>query len=106
MKMSITKFVLNETSYFGRGSREVLTEEIKKRGFKKVLLVTDKPLIEAGVTGKVEKELEKAEIPYEIYSDIKQNPTIKNVLDGVEACIDAKADLIVAVRRRFKYRYS
>ena len=95
--MATTKFVLNETSYFGKGAREVLTEEIKKRGFKKVLLVTDKDLIEAGVTKKVEDELTKAKIKYDIYSEIKPNPTIKNVLDGVEACTKSKADLIVAV---------
>ena len=95
--MATTKFVLNETSYFGKGAREVLTEEIKKRGFKKVFLVTDKALIEVGVTKKVEDELTKAKIKYDIYSEIKPNPTIKNVLDGVEACTKSKADLIVAV---------
>ena len=51
--MSTTRFVLNETSYFGRGAREVLPEEIKNRGFKKVLVVTDKSLFEVGVTAKV-----------------------------------------------------
>ena len=92
-----TKFVLNETSYFGKGSREELVPEIKKRGFKKVLLVSDKSLVEAGVTAKVEKLLQEAEIPYSLYSEIKPNPTIKNVLDGVEACKNSQADLIVAV---------
>ena len=95
--MATTKFVLNETSYFGNGAREVLAEEIKKRGFKKVFLVSDKSLIEAGVTAKVEEELRKAEIQYDLYSEIKPNPTIKNVLDGVDACKDTNADLIVAV---------
>ena len=56
-----TKFVLNETSYFGKGAREELSSEIKNRGFKKVLLVTDKALLEVGVTGKVTKVLEDAE---------------------------------------------
>ena len=95
--MATTKFVLNETSYFGNGAREVLAEEIKKRGFKKVFLVSDKSLVEAGVTAKVEEELRKAEIPYDLYSEIKPNPTIKNVLDGVDACKSSNADLIVAV---------
>lgn len=95
--MAITKFVLNETSYFGNGAREVLAEEIKKRGFQKVFLVSDQSLVEAGVTAKVEKELKKARIPYNLYSKIKPNPTIKNVLDGVKACRASKADLIVAV---------
>ena len=95
--MSTTKFVLNETSYFGNGAREVLAEEIKKRGFKKVFLVSDKSLVEAGVAAKVEDELKKANIEYSLYSEIKPNPTIKNVLDGVEACKQSGADLIVAV---------
>lgn len=92
-----TKFVLNETSYFGKGAREELAGEIQKRGFKKVFLVSDKSLVEAGVTAKVEKVLNKASIPYVLYDEIKPNPTIKNVTDGVEACKKAEADLIVAV---------
>ncbi|MGN1298824.1 MAG: lactaldehyde reductase [Candidatus Scatovivens sp.] len=91
------KIVLNETSYFGKGAREVLADEIKKRGFKKVFLVSDKALIGAGVTGKVEEELKKANIEYSLYSEIKPNPTIKNVTDGVEACKNSGADVIVAV---------
>ncbi len=92
-----TKFVLNETSYFGKGAREELAGEIKKRGFKKVFLVSDKSLVEAGVTSKVEDVLNKAQIPYTLYDEIKPNPTIKNVIDGVEACKKSEADLIVAV---------
>ena len=91
------KFVLNETSYFGKGAREELIGEIQKRGFKKVFLVSDKSLVEAGVTAKVEEVLNKAGVPYVLYDEIKPNPTIKNVLDGVDACKDSKADLIVAV---------
>ena len=92
-----TKFVLNETSYFGKGAREELAGEIQKRGFKKVFLVSDKSLVEAGVTAKVEDVLNNANIPYVLYDEIKPNPTIKNVTDGVEACKKSKADLIVAV---------
>jgi len=95
--MSVNKFVLNETSYFGKGAREELPAEINKRGFKKVLVVTDKVLLECGVTAKVTEVLDKAGISYEVYSEIKPNPTIKNVLDGVKACKAAKADVIVAV---------
>ena len=95
--MSAERFVLNETSYFGRGSREVLGEEIKSRGFKKVLVVTDKTLFEVGVTAKVTEVLEKEGIEYEVYSEVKPNPTIKNVLDGVEVCKNAGADVLVAV---------
>ena len=92
-----TKFVLNETSYFGKGAREELSSEIKNRGFNKVLLVTDKALLEVGVTGKVTKVLEDAGIEYTVFSDLKANPSIKNVLDGVEACKEFGADVIVAV---------
>ena len=91
------RFVLNETSYFGKGAREELANEIKKRGFKKVFLVSDKALVEAGVTAKIEEVLKKAGIPYEIYSEVKPNPTIKNVTDGIKACQTSKADVIVAV---------
>ena len=91
------KFVLNETSYFGKGAREELAGEIQKRGFKKVFLVSDKSLVEAGVTAKVEEVLNKANVPYDLYDEIKPNPTIKNVTDGVEACKNSGADLIVAV---------
>ncbi len=93
----VEKFVLNETSYFGKGARKELSEEIQKRGFKKVFLVSDKSLVEAGVTAKVEEVLNNAGIPYTLYDEIKPNPTIKNVLDGVDACKNSKADLIVAV---------
>ena len=91
------KFVLNETSYFGKGAREELAGEIQKRGFKKVFLVSDKSLVEAGVTAKVEEVLNRANVPYDLYDEIKPNPTIKNVTDGVEACRNSGADLIVAV---------
>ena len=95
--MSVNKFVLNETSYFGKGAREELPEEIRKRGFKKVLVVTDRTLLECGVSAKVTEVLDRAGISYEVYSEIKPNPTIKNVLDGVDACKRANADVIVAV---------
>lgn len=91
------KFVLNETSYFGEKARDVLPEEIKKRNFKKVFLVSDKALVEAGVTKKVEEILKEANIEYALYDEIKPNPTIKNVTDGVEACKKSGADVIVAV---------
>ena len=95
--MAVTKFVLNETSYFGEGARSVLADEIKNRGFKKVLVVTDKALFEVGVTDKVTKVLDEAGIEYTVYSDVKPNPTIKNVTDGVAKCKEFDADLIVAV---------
>ena len=91
------RFVLNETSYFGSGARHELPEELKRRGFKKVLLVTDLSLIEAGVTEKVAIVLNDNKIKYDVYSDVKPNPTIQNVMDGVKACKKCKADVIVAV---------
>ncbi|MBE5736682.1 MAG: lactaldehyde reductase [Clostridiales bacterium] len=91
------KFVLNETSYFGKGCRTELVNEIKSRGFTKVLLVTDQTLIECGVAKKISDMLLKAKISYSTFSDIKPNPTIQNVLDGIKACKRAKADVIVAV---------
>ena len=95
--MSVKKFVLNETSYFGNGARSELIGEIQKRNFKKVFLVSDKSLVEAGVTAKVEEILKNANIEYDLYDKIKPNPTIKNVTDGVKACKKSKADVIVAV---------
>ena len=91
------RFILNETSYFGRGSRVELANEIKTRGFKKVLFVTDKSLLECGVASKVTEVLTTAEIEYSIYSDIKPNPTVTNVQQGVDACREYGADVIVAV---------
>ena len=91
------RFMLNETSYFGKGAREELAPEIKNRGFKKAFVVTDKSLAECGVINKVTDVLEKAGIPFEVYSEVKPNPTIKNVTDGIEACKKSGADVIVAV---------
>ena len=100
------RIVLNETSYYGAGCRSVIADEIRKRGFKKVLLVTDKDLIRFGVAAKIEEVLRGADIPYEIYSQIKANPTIRNVQQGVEAFKASGADCMViqkqkAMRRLF-----
>lgn len=91
------RFILNETSYFGRGCRVELANEIKQRGYKKVLFVTDKTLLECGVAKKVTDILDKNKISYKVFSDIKPNPTVKNVQSGVKACTTAGADVIVAV---------
>ncbi len=95
--MTTKRMLLNETSYFGAGSRSILPKEISRRGFKKALVVTDKDLVKAGVTGKVLILLDEGNIPYEVYSDIKQNPTIANVQGGVAAFTRSGADLIIAV---------
>lgn len=76
---------------------KILQRRLKKEILKKVFLVSDKSLVQAGVTAKVEEILKNAEIDYTLYDEIKPNPTIKNVTDGVEACKNAKADVIVAV---------
>ena len=91
------RFVLNETAYFGRGCRSELANEIKTRGFNKVLVVTDKALYECGVSGKVTTILDEAGIAYEVYAEVKPNPTVKNVQDGVAKCREVGADVIVAV---------
>ena len=91
------RFILNETSYFGRGARVELANEVTTRGFKKVLVVTDKSLVACGVTKKVTDVLDDASIEYTVYSEVKPNPTVKNVQDGVEVCKTFGADVIVAV---------
>ena len=95
--MAVTKFVLNETSYFGEGARSVLADEIKNRGFKKVLVVTDKSLYEVGVSKKVTNILDEAGIEYGVYHDVLPNPPISNVNAGIQMCKDIGADVIVAI---------
>ncbi len=91
------RFMLNETSYHGHGAIENIVPEAKARGFKKALVCSDPDLIKFGVTSKVTTLLEKGNIAYEIYSNIKPNPTIENVVSGVKACKEAKADFIIAI---------
>ena len=91
------RIILNETSYYGAGCRTAIADEIKKRGFRKALLVTDKDLVKFGVAAMIEDVLKGASIPYEIYSEIKPNPTIKNVLDGLERFKASGADCMVAL---------
>ncbi|MBQ9959340.1 MAG: iron-containing alcohol dehydrogenase, partial [Oscillospiraceae bacterium] len=91
------RFVLNETSYHGQGAVKEVATEITARGFKKVLLCSDPDLVKFGVTKKVTDVLDAAGIAYELYSNIKPNPTIENVQSGVEAFKACGADCIVAV---------
>ena len=93
----MNKFMLNETSYHGAGAIAAITDEIGARGFKKVFVATDPDLIKFGVTAKVTDLLDAAQIPYTVFSDIKPNPTIENVQNGVEAFKAAEADCIVAI---------
>ena len=91
------RFMLNETSYHGHGAILNIVPEIQSRGFKSILVCSDASLVKFGVTTKVTSLLDEAKIEYHLYSDIKPNPTIENVLDGVKACKKAKADAIVAI---------
>lgn len=93
----INRFILNEVSYFGPGAREVLPQEINRLGLKKAFVATDKDLIKFGVADKVLKVLEAAGIPYVIFSEIKPNPTVTNVKEGVEAYAQSGADFILAI---------
>lgn len=91
------RIVLNETSYHGAGSIQVIKDEVLRRGFKKAFVCTDPDLIKFGVAGKVTAILDEAGLPYEIYSDIKANPTIENVQNGVVAYQASGADYIIAI---------
>ena len=91
------RMILNETSYFGAGAISEVVTEAKKRAFKKILVVTDPDLIKFGVTDKVTKLLTEAGIPFEVFSNVKANPTVACVKDGVEVFAEAGADSIVAV---------
>ena len=90
----INRIILNETSYFGYGSRSVLKDEIKKRGYKKALIVTQENILK-NVTDKVLEVLDGFD--YELFMEIKPNPTIKNVKDGVSRCKEINADYIIAI---------
>ncbi len=92
-----SRIVLNETSYHGAGAIQVIPEEVKRREFKKAFIASDPDLIKFNVTSKVTKLLEENDMDYEIFSDIKPNPTIENVQNGVEAFKRSGADYIIAV---------
>lgn len=91
------RFVLNEMSYHGHGAIESIPAEVKAHGFTKALVCSDPDLIKFHVTEKVTKLLDEAKISYEVYSNIKPNPTIENVTSGVKACKEAKAEFIIAI---------
>lgn len=93
----VNRFVLNETSYHGAGAIKEIATEVKGRGFKKAFVCSDPDLIKFGVTKKVTDVLDNADIDYEIYSEIKPNPTIQNVQNGVAAFKESGADCIIAI---------
>ena len=93
----VSRIVLNTISYHGHGAIENILPELNARGYKKAFVCSDPDLIKFGVTGKVTALLDAASYPYEVYSDIKANPTIENVQHGVEAFQASGADCIIAI---------
>ena len=94
---SMNRIILNETSYHGAGAVQQITAELANRGLKKPIVFSDPDLIKFGVTKKVTDLLDAAGVAYEVYSEIKPNPTIENVKNGVKAYKKTKADCIVAI---------
>ena len=93
----MNRFVLNETSYHGAGAISAIADEVRKRGFKKAFVCSDPDLVKFHVTDKVLKVLEDAGYAYELYTNIKPNPTIENVQSGVTAFKVSGADYIIAI---------
>ncbi len=93
----VNRFILNEVSYFGPGARKELPGVVERLGFKKALVVTDKGLMQFGVAKMVLDVMDEAGIAYDIFDDVKPNPTVTNVKSGIEACKKAEADFIVAI---------
>ncbi len=93
----VNRFILNEVSYFGPGARRELPEVINRLGKTKALVVTDPGLIKFGVAKMVTDVLDEAGVKYEIFSQVKPNPTVSNVQDGIEAYKKAEADFIIAI---------
>ena len=91
------RFILNETSYHGANAIESIADEVKARGFRKAFVCSDPDLVKFGVTKKVLDVLEKNNLEYELYSNIKPNPTIENVQTGVEAYKKAGTDYLIAI---------
>lgn len=95
--MAALRMILNETSYFGPGARNILPEVINKREYKKAFVVTDRDLIKNKVTELVLKVLDESKIPYEAFDNVKPNPTISNVQTGVKAFLKSGADFIIVI---------
>lgn len=93
----VNRFILNEVSYFGPGARKQLPAEMERMGAQKALVVTDKDLLKFGVADKVLDVLREAGIPFDVFSDLKPNPTVTNVKAGVQAFSASGADILVAI---------
>ena len=90
--MGINRMIFNETSYFGPNARSVLATEFLSRHYKKEMVVTDQSLMKAGVTNQVLQILDTNSIPYEVFSDVKPNPTVSCVKAGIERFQSSNAD--------------
>lgn len=91
------RFILNEVSYFGAGARKELPDVLKRLNLHKALVATDKGLLKVGTAKMVTDVLDAAHFPYEVYSEIKPNPTVTNVQQGVTAFKSAEADCLIAI---------
>ncbi|ANU54476.2 iron-containing alcohol dehydrogenase [Acutalibacter muris] len=97
MIIAVNRFILNGISYHGKGAINEIPGIIEAKGFKKAFIATDPDLLKFGVTKKVTDLMDKAGMAYEVYSDIKPNPTIENVQSGVKAYKESGADYMIAV---------
>jgi len=95
--MGINRMIFNETSYFGPNARSVLATEFLSRHYKKAMVVTDQSFMKAGVTNQVLQVLDTNSIPYEVFSDVKPNPTVSCVKAGIEQFQSSNADCLIAV---------
>lgn len=95
--MAVRRMIFNETSYFGPGSRAVLSAELTRRGFRRAFVVTDRELMKYNVAQRVLSQLEAVNIPYTVYDDVKPNPSVQNVQNGVEKFEASGCDVIIAV---------
>ena len=93
----VNRIILNETSYHGAGAIGSIVAELANRGLRRPIVFSDPDLVKFGVTGKVTSLLDKAKVPYTVFSEIKPNPTIENVKAGVKAAKKSKADSIIAI---------
>ena len=93
----MARMILNETSYFGAGCRKEVAGELKRRNMKKAFVVSDKDLVKFGVAKKVTDVLDEAKISYDLFDDVKANPTIANVQNGLAAFKKSNADVIIAI---------
>ncbi len=93
----VQRMIWNQTAYFGAGAIEVIPDELRRRGFTKAFVVTDRALVESGVAGRVTRLLDDAGLPYDVYDAVRPNPPIEDVQAGVAAFTASGADVLVAI---------